>query len=57
MCSTTGRFTGGELGQVAAELRWFAWDAYEPVFGWQLRLAVWDPAEGLAWAIAATDAD
>ena len=46
-----------DLGGIVAELRWFVWDAYEPLFGWQLRLAVSDPAEGLAWAIAATDAD
>ena len=45
-----------ELGEVLDELRWFVWDANEPVLGWQLRLAVWAPAEGLAWAIAATDA-
>jgi hypothetical protein len=46
----------GDLGEVLHELRWFVWDAYEPRSGWQLRLAVWQPAEGLAWAIAATDA-
>ena len=45
-----------ELGEVLDELRWFVWDANEPVLGWQLRLAVWAPTEGLAWAIAATDA-
>ena len=45
-----------ELGDVLDELRWFVWDADEPVLGWQLRLAVWAPTEGLAWAIAATDA-
>lgn len=46
-----------EMGEIAGELRWFVWDAYEPVTGWQLRLAMWDPVEGRAWAIAATDAD
>ncbi|HZQ27908.1 MAG TPA: DUF6183 family protein [Acidimicrobiales bacterium] len=46
-----------ELGQVAAELRWYLWDAGEPVTGWGLRLAVEDPAEGLAWAVVAQDAD
>jgi hypothetical protein len=45
-----------ELGEAAAELRWFAWDAWEPDTGWRLHLAVDDPAEGLAWAVAATDA-
>lgn len=43
------------LGEAAAELRWFAWDAGEPATGWSLHLAVEDPGEGLAWALAATD--
>jgi hypothetical protein len=46
----------GELGDVVSELRWYWWDAHEPATGWQVRLAVWDPAEGLAWALSATDA-
>jgi hypothetical protein len=45
-----------ELGAAAAELRWFCWDAWEPDTGWRFHLAVDDPAEGLAWAVAATDA-
>lgn len=45
-----------ELGALAHELRWFAWDAWEPDTGWRFHLAVDDPAEGLAWAVAATDA-
>jgi hypothetical protein len=45
-----------ELGDVAAELRWWWWDAHEPATGWQLQLAVDDPAEGVAWAISARDA-
>lgn len=45
-----------ELGDVARELRWFAWDAGEPDTGWRFHLAVDDPSEGLAWAVAATDA-
>jgi hypothetical protein len=45
-----------ELGRLAAELRWWWWDAHEPVTGWQLQLAVEDPVEGLAWAISARDA-
>jgi hypothetical protein len=44
-----------ELGAVASELRWFWWDAYEPATGWQLTLAAYDEADGLAWAIAARD--
>jgi hypothetical protein len=45
-----------ELGRLAGELRWWWWDAHEPTTGWQLQLAVEDPAEGLAWAISARDA-
>jgi hypothetical protein len=46
-----------ELGTAVAELRWFWWDAHEPTTGWQLRLAVWDPADDLAWALTASDDD
>lgn len=45
-----------ELGELAASLRWWWWDAHEPATGWQLQLAVEDPVEGLAWAISARDA-
>lgn len=45
-----------ELGALAAELRWYRWDAYEPAMGWQLQLAVEDPDERVAWAILARDA-
>ena len=44
-----------ELGQAASELRWYWWDDGSPATGWALRLAIEDPAEGLAWAIAASD--
>jgi resuscitation-promoting factor RpfA len=44
-----------ELGDVAGDLRWFWWDAGEPVTGWRLQLAVEDRVEGLAWAISARD--
>jgi hypothetical protein len=47
---------GATLGVALGELRWYAWDAAEPVTGWALHLAVEDPRRGLAWAIAATDA-
>ena len=46
----------GELGDLAAELRWYRWDAYEPALGWTLQLAVEDPTESVAWAILARDA-
>ena len=45
-----------ELGALAAELRWYRWDAYEPIAGWTLQLAVEDPTEQIAWAILARDA-
>jgi hypothetical protein len=44
-----------ELGEVAGALRWFVWDANEPALGWQVRLAVRDRDDGLAWAFSATD--
>ena len=46
----------GELGEALASLDWFWWDAGEPRLGWELQLAVADPAEGYAWAISAHDA-
>ena len=45
-----------DLGAAVAELRWWSWDADEPITGWSLHLAVEDPADGLAWAVVATDA-
>jgi len=45
-----------ELGELAAELRWYRWDAYEPAMGWQLQLAVEDPDDDVAWALLARDA-
>lgn len=45
-----------ELGEVAEELQFFLWSDGAPETGWSLRLAVEDPSEGLAWAIAAVDA-
>lgn len=44
------------LGALAAELRWYRWDAHEPAMGWQLQLAVEDPGESVAWAILTRDA-
>lgn len=47
--------TGDELGEAVRELRWFTWDAGAPETGWSCRLAVEDPANGLAWAFNAAD--
>lgn len=44
------------LGELAGELRWYRWDAFEPELGWSLQLAVADPGEDTAWAITARDA-
>jgi len=45
-----------EVGELASDLRWWWWDAGEPSLGWELQLAVEDPAEGWAWAFSAHDA-
>ena len=44
-----------QLGAAAAPLRWYRWADPSDTAGWSLRLAVEDPDEGLAWAVAATD--
>jgi hypothetical protein len=44
-----------DLGELAAEFRWYRWDAHEPAMGWQLQLAVEDPSEHVAWVILARD--
>jgi hypothetical protein len=44
-----------ELGDAIGELRWYAWDPGGPDTGWTCRLAAEDPADGLAWALTATD--
>lgn len=43
------------LGEAAGELRWHRWFPAWAESGWVLRLAVADPADGLSWAIDATD--
>jgi hypothetical protein len=47
--------TNDEVDELLANLRWYRWDAHEPEGGWRLQLVVEDTAEGLAWAINATD--
>ena len=44
-----------ELSTQASRLRWFRFDDDSPGTGWQLRLAVEDVEDGLAWAISAVD--
>jgi hypothetical protein len=45
-----------ELGELAHDLTWYRWNAFEPAMGWTLQLAVEDADEGVAWAINALDA-
>jgi hypothetical protein len=45
-----------ELGELAADLTWYWWDADEPRLGWELQLVIEDTVDGLAWAISARDA-
>lgn len=47
--------TNEEIVELLDNLRWYRWDAHEPEGGWRLQLLVEDIAEGLAWAINATD--
>ena len=44
-----------ELGRRAQELKWYRWDEGETEKGWVLRLAIEDPRNGWAAALAATD--
>lgn len=43
------------VGRAVARLRFHWFDDGSPGTGWELRLAIEDPAEGLAWAISAVD--
>lgn len=45
-----------QLGNAAARLRFYAWDAGGPDTGWVLRLAIEDPSTDRAWAVNAVDA-
>lgn len=44
-----------ELGDAIAELRWWRWDDQARPAGWFFGLAVDDPLDGIAWALAARD--
>ena len=43
------------LGDAAGDMEWYRWDEGAPEEGWTLRVAVADPANGWAAAVAATD--
>ena len=44
-----------DLGDALAELRWWRWDGAKRPAGWFLGIAVDDPLDDLAWALAACD--
>lgn len=44
-----------EMGEALSELRWYVWSDLFPEQGWHCRLAIEDPAHGLAFAINAFD--
>lgn len=44
-----------DLGDAVSELEWWLWEPEGTTSGWQLHLAVSDPAHGLGWAVSATD--
>lgn len=46
-----------ELGARISELHWYLWTDGSPDTGWILQVAVESPAEGLAWALSAVDAE
>ncbi|MDX1689785.1 MAG: hypothetical protein R3290_02055 [Acidimicrobiia bacterium] len=43
------------LGEAVAELDWVVWEPQDLAAGWRCFLAVGDPLDGLAWAVAAED--
>jgi hypothetical protein len=45
-----------ELHAAADRLRWVMWEPADLAGGWSLHLAAEEPGEGIAWAVAATDA-
>jgi hypothetical protein len=44
------------MGKAVERLRFYWFDDGSSGTGWELRLVIEDPAEGLAWAISAVDA-
>lgn len=46
-----------QLGEEIDRLRWYLWTDGSPDTGWILQVAVESPAEGLAWALSAVDAE
>jgi hypothetical protein len=52
-CESQWPLPPDELGAIAADLQWWAFDHGTPDDGWHLCLAVDDAVDGLAWAIDA----
>ncbi len=46
-----------EVGAAIHRFQWAWFDDGSPTTGWALRLAIADPAEGVAWAVSAIDSD
>lgn len=44
-----------EVGDLADEMTWYRWNAYEPDVGWSIQLAIADPVNDVAWALTAQD--
>jgi len=52
-CDDDWPLSADEMGEVAASLDWWVFTNQAAPLGWNLRLAVADPVDGLAWAIDA----
>mgnify|MGYP000129578395 CR=1 FL=1 len=55
LCDTDWPPDTEQLARIMRQLEWYRWDEGAPEHGWSLRLAVRDPQDGWAAAIAATD--
>jgi len=55
LCGYDWPVASDDLQETSARLNWFLWDEGATEEGWALRLAVEDPTDGWAAAIAATD--
>ena len=55
LCGYDWPVVSDDLQETSARLNWFLWDEGATEEGWALRLAVEDPTDGWAAAIAATD--
>jgi hypothetical protein len=49
------RIDPSTLGDAISNLRWLVWNAPDASTGWQLRLAIEDSVDGIAWIVDAVD--